>query len=197
MLGPEKATPEFEKLYELFAETRKVFSRYWERNGELKGEEVQFLATVTLSHIDDIDVGFKWVLRAEQTPRSELRYLLQPGDVTDWSDEPGGAPREPLTPDLRKVMALRHAQVVFGCLPRTPRGEISYPGYTSYADIKVPRSPLELRERIEELARGVWDAATNRPAGSLDPERARRVYGFFEAGSWLTTSHMRRIRRRN
>jgi hypothetical protein len=197
VLGPEKATPEFAGLCELFVQTRNVFHSYWEHGGELRGEEVHFLATVTLSHIDDIDVGFRWVLRADEVARGELAYLLQPGDVLDWSEEPGGAPSRPVAPDLRKVMALRHAQVVFGSLPRTPKGEISYPGYNSYADIRVPRSPLELRERIEELAMGVWDAATKRSVGTLDPERARRVYGFFEAGSWLTSLHMRRIRRQH
>jgi hypothetical protein len=195
MIGPDRATPEFAGLHDVFAHTRAVFRAYWERGGQLPGEQVRFLATVTLSHIDDIDVGFRWTLRADELPRAELPHALHPEDVTDWDGEPGGAPREPISPDLRKVMALRHAQVVFGYLPRTPKGEITYPGYSSYADIRVPRTPLELRERIEELARGVWDAATHRSVSSLDPEYARRVYGFFEAGSWLTTTHMRRIRR--
>lgn len=195
MLGPDRATPEFVEMYNLFARTRTVFRNYWEQGGELRREEVQFLATETLSHIDDIDLGFKWTLRTEHLPYSELNYVLKAEDVIDWDGEPGGTSRQPVSADARKVMALRHAQVVFGYLPRTPRGDVSYPGYTSYADIKVPRTPLELRERIEELAIGVWDAATGRSARLLDPERARRVYGFFEAGSSLTTSHMRRIRR--
>lgn len=195
MLGPERATPEFAQLCELFAHTRRVFHNYWERGGELRREEVQFLATVTLSHIDDIDVGHKWTLRTDEAPGAELPYVLRPEDVTDWAGEPGGAPRSPLAPELRKVMAVRHAQVVFGSLPRTPSGEVSYPGYSSYADIRAPRTPLELRERIEELAVGVWDAATGRSVSTLDPERSRRVYGFFEAGSWLALAHLRRMRR--
>lgn len=194
MLGGERSTPELLELWTLFRETRKVFHNYWIRGGELRAEEVQFLATITLSHIDDIDVGYRWTLRTDEVPVEELGAVLRPEDVTDWSDEPRTVPT-PVLPDLRKVMALRHAQVVFGSLPRTPEGEISYPGYSSYADIKVPRSPLELRERIEELAMGVWDAATHRRVSTLDPERARRVYGFFETGSWLATTHMRRIRR--
>jgi hypothetical protein len=94
---------------------------------------------------------------------------------------------------MAKVLALRHAQVVFGCLPRTPRSVVSYPGYANYSDIPAPRTPLELRERIEELARGVWDAASLRELGTLDPGQSRRVYGFFETGSWLLTLHIRRI----
>ncbi len=194
MHGSKRATPELLELWQLFRETRKVFHSYWIRGGELRAEEVQFLATMTLSHIDDIDVGYQWTLRADEVPHDELDYLLRPEDVTDWSVEPRRDPI-PVAPDLRKVMALKHAQVVFGSLPRTPRGEISYPGYSSYADIKVPRTPLELRERIEELAVGVWDAATHRSVSSLDPERARRVYGFFETGSWLANAHQRCIPR--
>lgn len=199
MLGPDKATPEFNELCNLFVHTRKVFHNYWDRDGRLATEEVRFLATVTLSHIDDIDVGFKWVLRAEALPHDEVDYVLRPEDVIDWgaSDGPDGPAREAIAPDLRKVMALQHAQVVFGYIPRTPKGEVSYPGYSSYADIRAPRTPIELRERIEELARGVWDAATGQSVRSLDPERSRRVYGFFEAGSYLTHSHMRRIRRQH
>lgn len=195
MLGPETATPEFAGLCKLFVRTRAVFRTYWEQGGTLEREEAAFLATQTLSHIDDIDFGFRWTLRTEHTPVTELGHVLKPEDITDWEREPGGTPRRPAVPDMRKVMALRHAQVVFGYLPRTPRGEISYPGYSSYADIRVPRTPMELRERIQELAIGVWDAAACRSADTLDPERARRVYGFFEAGSSLTNSHMRRIQR--
>ena len=194
MLGPDRATPEFTGLYALFVQTRKVFYNYWER-GELPREESHYLATVTLAHIDDIDLGFKWVLRSDDVPMEELPYVLRPADTTDWRNEPKGAATQPVEPDLRKVMALRHAQVVFGYLPATPKRHVSYPGYASYSDIKVPRTPLELRERIEELAIGVWDAASGRALDSLDSERSRRVYGFFEAGSWLTTYHLRRMRR--
>ncbi len=194
MLGPERSSHEFLDLYSLFLHTRKVFRHYWEREGNLPGEEVRFLATVTLSHIDDIDTGFKWTLRTEQLPTGELSYVLSPADIIDWSNEPHQPSDRPLSPDLRKVMALRHAQVVFGTIPRTPNGAVSYPGYSSYADIKVPRTPMELRKRIEELAEGVWDAATRRSVRTLDPERSRRVYGFFEAGSWLAAHQARRMR---
>lgn len=195
MLGPREATPQFKELCELFLHTRRVFQNYLERGGYLRAEEIQYLATVTLSHIDDMDLGFKWVLRADELPYDELPEVLRPEDVVDWAGEPGGTPMQPLAPDLNKVMALRHAQVVFGSLPRTPKGQISYPGYRSYADIKAPRTPLELRERISELATGVWDAATRKSVDTLDPERSRRVYGFFEAGSWLTSTHVRRMGR--
>lgn len=195
MLGSEIATPEFAELYTLFVRTRAVFRTYWEQGGSLEREETTFLATRTLSHIDDIDFGFRWTLRTEHTPGSELAHLLKPEDLTNWEREPSGTGRIPVAPDMRKVMALRHAQVVFGYIPRTPRGDVSYPGFSSYSDIRVPRTPMELRERIEELAIGVWDTAACRSAETLDPERARRVYGFFEAGSSLTSSHMKRIRR--
>lgn len=194
MLGPDEATPEFANLWTLFSETHKLFHSFWD-HGELRSEQVHFLATATLSHIDDIDTGFRWTVRTAELPRGELAHVLRPEDVVEWGGEPDGAPAQPIAPDLSKVMALRHAQVVFGYLPRTPKGEVSYPGYSSYADIKVPRTPLELRERIEELARGVWDAATGRSVSSMDAERARRVYGFWEAGSYLTRGHMRRVRR--
>ncbi len=194
MYGSERATPDLLALWTLFRETRQVFHSYWIRSGELRPEEVQFLATMTLSHIDDIDVGYRWTLRTDEVPRGELSGVLRPEDVTDWSSEPRTDPT-PVSPDLGKVMALRHAEVVFGSLPRTPKGEISYPGYASYADIKVPRTPVELRERIDELAVGVWDAATHRSKTSLDMERSRRVYGFFETGTWLANTHLQRIQR--
>jgi len=195
MLDPARSKQEYAEITDLFKYTLRAFHNYWERNGLIPNDDVNFLATATLSHIDDIDLGFKWVLRAEHVPREEAAFLPGLADVPDWTQEPGGAPSRPIAPDLRKVMALEHARVVFGYLPLTPTGHVSYPGYSSYSDIKVPRTPMELRERIEELARGVWDAATRRSPDTLDPERARRVYGFFEAGSRLTAEQQRRIQR--
>ncbi|MDQ3854876.1 MAG: hypothetical protein M3281_00605 [Chloroflexota bacterium] len=195
MLAPDQATPEFAGLHDVFRYTLRAFHNYWERSGELASEDINFLATVTLSHIDDMEAAFRWVLRSDELSRGELYHLLRCEHIPDWSNEPDSPPTRPVPPDLRKVMALRHAQVVFGYIPMTPKGHVSYPGYSSYSDIKVPRTPLELRERIRELARGVWDTATRRAPDALNPECSRRVYGFFEAGSWLTTTHMRRIRR--
>lgn len=196
MLGPDQSTAEMVAMGGLFGQTRDAFRSYWERGGYLSADDAQFLATATLSHIDDMDIGLKWVTRTSEVPRDELRCLLTLADSLDWEQEPDAADPTPIAPDLRRVMALRHAQVVFGCLPRTPTGEISYPGYASYADISVPRTPLELRERIAELARGVWNAASRRAVDTLDPGPARRVYGFFEAGSWVAATEVRRIRRR-
>lgn len=193
MVGAEISLSELRELWTLYIHTRQVFQSYLDNDGELENNEIAFLATTTLSHIDDIEHGFKWSLKMSDLPRDELPYVLMPEDKTDWTTEPGGPPQSLVHADMHKVLALRHAQVVFGFLPMTPRALVSYPGFASYSDIRRPRTPLELRERINELAAVVWSAASKRAASQLDPERARRVYGFFEAGSWLTSYHIRKV----
>ncbi len=195
MVDASASLSDFMSLFTLFRQTRVALRRHIGYGEGLDRDDADFLATRTLAHIDDIETGLKWVLRAEDVPRDELRHLLTPADLVDWSSEPSHVPGRPVAPNMSKVVALRHAQVVFGLIPRTPKALVTFPGCSSYRDIKVPRTPLELRERVEELARVVWATASGQPLSTMDPERTRRSYGFFEAGSWVTAAHLRRITR--
>jgi hypothetical protein len=70
-------------------------------------------------------------------------------------------------------------------LPRVPEADVRFPvGRRTYADIAVPRGPAELADRILELERQLWRAATGRAAPPLDPA-FRRTYGFFDAAERL------------
>jgi len=193
MLKGERAISEIVKIHQVFAKTHRAFMHFMVQDETLGRDEVNYLATVTLSHIDDIQTGYKWAMRTEYVPKSELPYILDPSDIIAISKDPDTPSKQILPPDLQKIMAFQHAQVVFAYMPKLPKSIISFPGNKSYVDIKIPRTPLEFRERVNELANAIWSAAVNTPASSWEPEKARRVYGFFETGMWLTRWHLQKM----
>jgi hypothetical protein len=75
--------------------------------------------------------------------------------------------------------------VVLALMPRLPDEAVRYPaGRRTYADIPVPRGPAELLERIEELERQLWRAASGDSPTPAD-QAFRRTYGFFDAADRL------------
>ena len=115
--------------------------------------------------------------------------------LTHWADTqgplpPGGTNGQPAT---------THGDgwVVMGWLPTLPREATTYPGSYSYRDIFPPRGPAELKDRVEELERGLWDVATGRPRDSIEHTRYRRLYAYFEAGAWISVQQSRRLRGRS
>ncbi|MBI2955313.1 MAG: hypothetical protein HYY30_13445 [Chloroflexi bacterium] len=181
-------------LSTLCRKTKEFLTAYLAGDGKLPGEGVDYLATFTLSHIDDMQQGFKWTLRATEAELDELRYLLKQSDVIEWD---GGdeveklRPRKAVAPDLRKIQALQHAKVVLSIMPAMPRSAITYPLNRSYADIPPPSRPAELAARIDELERMIWETAMQRALKRLDRNSYRRAYGFFDAANWLAVEHLK------
>lgn len=186
------------ELRELFCRTRDWLHLYMESHGDLDADGTDFLASTTLTHIEDVQEGFRWSVRASQAGRDELRYLIRSADLIDCSDSPDSRrDRRLIEPELRRLAALANARLVFSMLPKLPEQHVTYPGVAarSYADIPVPRGPADLADRIEELERGIWQTAVHKPVDRLDLIAYRRVYGFFEAGSWVVTQHLNFFRR--
>jgi hypothetical protein len=193
---------EFDRLAGLFRRTLSLLDALLQ-TGDLPEGGSDLLATETLPHIEDVEQGFKGVLRATETDMAELRHLLlrggfgppRPRDVPEHRAalieamhalRGTGGDRELAPAPRRPLAALEHARLALAMMPRTPEADVHYPGLRrSYADISAPRSPVEFVGRIEEIERTLWwVAAGERPA----PRDAayRRVYGFFDVGERLT-----------
>jgi hypothetical protein len=181
------------QLYSLFARTREALAEYL-HNEELRTDELEFVASHALAHIDMMREALKWSIRAGDAPIAELRYLVRPADVASLEGDPEPVKRTLSRPRIDAVAALQHARLVFGVIPRMPAPAISFPGRKSYADIPIPRGPAELTIRVEEIERALWDTATRRPLDQFDPLSGRRAYSFFDAGTWLAVRHARTFR---
>ncbi len=174
--------------------TKELLAEYLARDGKLPGEGVSYLATFTLSHIDDMHDGFKWTLRASEADVEELQYLVRQAGIYDWNSQDSSdlwRERNAIPPDLRKIQAVQHAKVVMGILPRMPSEAVTFPSRRSYSDIAVPGGPAEFANRIDELERAVWDTASRKTPQRLDHNSYRRAYGFFDAASWLANQQLR------
>lgn len=176
-------------------------------DGELPDGGADYLAEATLPHLEGIQDGFRGWLRSEGVGLAELQYLLRltaaarvgppeshaerrAAALERWLEEraaehrPGGRPRLQ-NARASDLVGLAHARVVFAFLPHLPNQDVRYPApLRTYADIPVPRGPAELAERLAELERLLWQAATRRPISSTDPA-FRRTYGFFDAADRL------------
>jgi hypothetical protein len=175
--------------------------------GALPDGGADYLADLTLPHIEGVHTGFLGWLRADAAGVDELRYLLR--QVAAIRSEPpideperraaaaeeaverslsAAGKRAPLA--LRpaepwNLAALAHARVVLAFLPRVPDENVRYPaGRRTYADIAAPRGPAELAERIDELERQLWRTAAGRVPNPVDPG-FRRAFGFFDAADQL------------
>jgi hypothetical protein len=176
-------------------------------DGELPAGGADYLAEATLPHVEAIQAGFRGSLRSEGVGLAELQYLLgltaatrvgPPEDAAErraaalerWLEERAAdrLPRahrgiENARPS--DLVGLAHARVVLAFLPHLPDEDVRYPApRRTYADIPVPRGPAELADRLAELERLLWQAATRRPIASTDPA-FRRTYGFFDAADRL------------
>jgi hypothetical protein len=196
---------EFDRWLALAKRTRELLDAAI-GEGELPAGGADYLADLTLPHVESVQAGFVGWLRSEAAGVEELRYLL--GRVAAIRVDPPSndaevraaeaeaaaehamASRHPQRPALRaaepwSLAALAHARVVLAMLPRIADDEVRFPaGRRSYADIAVPRGPAELSDRLEELERSLWRTASGRRP---DPGDAafRRSYGFFDAADRL------------
>jgi hypothetical protein len=208
MIGIESSGfAEFDRLAGLFRRTLSLLDALL-ATGDLPAGGSDLLATETLPHIEDVEQGFKGLLRAAETDIAELRHLLLrggfglplPRDVAEnraalieamRALSGAGGDRELAPAPTRPLAALEHARLALAMLPGTRAVDVHYPGpRRSYADISAPRSPAEFVSRVEEIERTLWwVAAGDRPA----PRDAayRRVYGFFDVGERLTGPGLR------
>ena len=190
----------------LFRETRSLLDAALSAGG-LPAQATEVIARRTLPHVEDVEEGFRWWLRAGEGAPSEMRALvLQGGLGVAESRDPAeeraalieamqarsgaGGDRELAPAPARRMAALAHARLVFALLPATPPSDVRFPAaHRSYADIFAPRTPIELSMRIEELERELWRLAAGRRPRIADAAY-RRVYGYFDAGERLTATFL-------
>lgn len=178
------AVQELLALGGLFVRTRQILRAHLQTDGRLPPEEVRFLAERTLPHVEAMQKGFQWTLRASDAELDELRYVISP--LIPVPDEVAERARRQLErPEMACVLAYLHGKVVMGMLPRIPRELATFPDGLSYRDIWPPRGPGEVKDRLEELERGVWEVAAGKRPEAIYHGLHRRLYGFFEAGAWL------------
>jgi hypothetical protein len=194
---------QIDHLLELVRRTRELLDAV-ASDGELPAGGADYLAGTTLPHIEGVEAGFQGTLRSEHAGLPELRYLLSQVGALRVPPARDAAEHRAAAAEARaeagaehflggrrlqraepwNLAALAHARLVLALLPRVPEIEVRYPlGRRTYADIPAPRGPAELADRIVELERQLWRAATGRPA-PLDPA-FRRTYGFFDAAERL------------
>jgi hypothetical protein len=198
----ESGFADFDRLLTLVRRTRELLDGALDA-GELPDGGADFLADMTLPHLEDVQSGFRGWLRSEGVGLAELQYLLMqaaaarieppstPSEreaaIAEASREAAGG-RPTLALKLARtwdLAALAHARVVLACLPRVPEGSVRFPaGRRSYADIAAPHGPAELAERLAELERELWRMAIGRRPAVTDPA-FRRTYGFFDAADRL------------
>lgn len=174
----------------LFVRTRQVLRDHVESEGQLPTDEVEYLAGRTLPYVEAMQEGFRYTVRAVEAGVDELRYVVSPYPLAEGEDDQSSgadARRQRLLeqPEMACVAALLYGRVVMGMLPRVPPQLTTFPDGLPYRDIWPPRGPGELKDRLEELERGLWEIATGRPREAIYHGRYRRLYGFFEAGAWL------------
>ena len=197
---------DLDRMAQLFRETHALLDVAL-TTGELPDRATDVIATRTLPHVEDVEAGFRWWLRAGEGALSELRQLVLRGglgmtDARDSAEERAalieamqarsgaGGERDLAPAPIRRLAALDHARLVFAMLPRTPANDVRFPApHRSYADIPSPRSPGELSLRIEELERELWRLAAGRRPSIADAAY-RRVYGYFDAGERLTAAFL-------
>ena len=179
----------------LYVGTRAILRDHLdERLEDARALAVTFLAERTLPHVESMREGMRFTVRGQDGSVDELRYVVG-SDV--GADDPldSRSPRSLSQADLRCLMALLHARVVMASLPAFPPEAATYPGPLGYRDIRAPRGPAELKDRLEELERGVWEIALGTPRPHIYHGRYRRVYAFFEAGALLAMQQAQALKR--
>jgi hypothetical protein len=194
---------DLDRLLTVVRRTRELLDRVVD-DGSLPPGGADFIAQATLPHLEGVQAGFQGWLRSEAAGIAELRYLLGlvpamrvsgPLDAAERRAELAEAERDrqALASGQRPIRGARgwdlallgHARLVLATIPRLPDAAVRWPtGPRTYADIPVPRGPAELADRIEELERQLWRAATGRPPARTDPG-FRRTYGFFDTADRL------------
>ena len=191
---------EFDRLTDLFVRARDVLARVAGEH-DLPRESSDFLAAAVLPHVELVEEGFRFSLRASGVDLAELRwFVLAAGVGQPASDEPAARaaarseeaveqrvrPPTVSQPKGDELAAIQHARIVFALLPELPERDAHWPlrwPYRGYRDVDPPRRPTELAARIEELERHVWWTAAGRP--SVGDPAYRRTFGFFDTAAWL------------
>jgi hypothetical protein len=166
-----------------------------------------YLADLTLPHLEAVQAGFVGSLRADAAGLAELRYLLGLVGAARVQPPASGPERRAAESEAElersltargarpptvlrgaepwDLAALAHARLVLAFLPRVPDEDVRYPaGRRTYADIAAPRGPAELADRLDELERQLWRTASGRTPDPVD-QGFRRAYGFFDAADRL------------
>jgi hypothetical protein len=201
---------DFDRLLAIVRRTREVLDRV-AGDGALPPGGADYLAEEALPHLDGIQAGFVGWLRSDAAGAAELRHLLRltaairveaavddaerRAELAEAEAERSRAARPRPIHRARAwdLASLAHARVVLAFVPRLPEAEVRYPaGRRSYADIPAPRGPAELAERIDELERQLWRAATGRLPAASDPA-FRRTYGFFDTADRLGWAAFRQV----
>jgi hypothetical protein len=166
-----------------------------------------YLASTTLPHVERVQTGFHGWLRSDAAGLAELRWLIRRAAALRVRPPRTAAERDAAVAEERAervaaertgraretvrgaepwdLAALTHARVVLAWIPRVPEAAVRFPsGRRTYADIPTPRSPAELANRIDELERLLWVAATGSATDPVDPA-FRRTYGFFDTADRL------------
>lgn len=185
------AVHELLALTGLYVRTRHILREHVQAEGKLPTDEVQFLAERTLPHVEAMQQGFRWSVRASEAEVDELRFVVSPLLPLADGEADTRAHRALDRPELAYVAAYSHGRVVMGLVPRLPPELTTFPDGLSYRDIWPPRGPGELKNRLEELERGIWEIASGSPSDAIYHGLHRRVYGFFEAGAWLGLQQVR------
>jgi hypothetical protein len=187
----------------VFARTRGVLDTLL-NHGSVSDEGETVLSDAALPHIESVEAAFRARLRAGDADLEQLRDLVRLGGLgpPPPRDAPetraalieairalsgAGGERRLVRPVGRDLAALDHAQLAMALVPRTPRENVRFPGWGSYADISPPRTPTEFVARIEEVERHLWHAAAGRGEG-LPKSGWRRVYAFFDTGEALAST---------
>jgi hypothetical protein len=196
----------FDQWLALVRRTRELLEEAVGERG-LPAGGADYLADLTLPHLEAVQAGFVGWLRADTAGVAELRYLLGLVGAARVQPATGGPERRAADAEaaMERAMAARdgqqrsllrgaepwdlaalsHARLVLAFLPRVPDEDVRYPsGRRTYADIAAPRGPAELADRLEELERQLLRTAAGRTPDPVDPG-FRRAYGFFDAADRL------------
>jgi len=200
-----------DRLLVLVRRTREVLDLVV-ADGSLSRSASDYLTETTLPHLEDVQAGFKGMLRSDMADVDELRYLLL--RVAEFrvegprSDAERRAADEEVIVEARsrlaagaagpkrsirierapswQLAAVAHARVVLASLPRLPDLAVRFPaGRRTYADIPTPRGPAELADRIAELETSLWRVVHGRTAAAATDPAFRRTYGFFDTADRL------------
>ena len=179
---------QIDHLLQLVGRTRELLDAVV-HEGELPVGGADYLADTTLPHLEGVEAGFRvgsqrvsppQTAAAREAAAAEERVEADALALLGRSAQPRLTRAEPWN-----LAALAHARLVLALLPRLPEWDVRFPvGRRSYADIAAPRGPAEFADRILELERQLWRAATGRPLPPLDPG-FRRTYGFFDTAERL------------
>lgn len=190
----EAARESLRILARVIKATHQVLSQSVHHPRQSLSQERQRQLSDTLQHMGEVREGF---VLSQRMPLPlelrELRELIQHVLLNwGWVEDMGllMTPGDQVEVVKDQIIAYQHALVAIGVLPRLPAEAVTFPqAHPTYADLTVPRSPIELLERIEEIERVIYLASVL-PLGELALAPLRRTYAFFEASSWLVTHYL-------